>query len=449
MIPQLALHLIAGLTPPQHEVRILEEELETIDLEEDCDLVGISCMTSNATRAYLLAREYRKRGRTVVLGGVHPTLLPAEALQHCDAVVIGEAEGVWERVVADVEAGRLQKLYHQPYPSLDRYIGMGHRRNTKKRLFDVLPVMTTRGCPYNCDFCCVHDIFGRRVRHVPVENVVRDIEESGGRIFIFLDDNIIGDPVYAKQLFRALEPLNIKWVGQASLSFIKDEEMMRLASRSGCRGLFFGLESVSQTQLRRMRKAIKEVGKIGEAVQKIKDFGIYFHASMIFGFDSDTKDTFADTLDFLEKNHISSASINVLTPYPGTEVFRSLQAEGRLITEDWRYYDHSTVVFQPKNMTPFELQAGRLWVMKQFTRMSSMLRRLPNHLDFPLLHLAMNLGFHAACQRELRELPELAARLFPVAESELSGQRGLPLRSMRLTDLMARGLGGPGGGVGI
>jgi radical SAM superfamily enzyme YgiQ (UPF0313 family) len=440
MIPQLALHLIAGLTPPEHEVRILEEELETIDLEDECDLVGISCMTSNATRAYELAREYRKRGRAVVLGGVHPTLLPEEALQHCDAVVVGEAEGVWERVVSDAEAGKLGRLYHQPYPSLERYVGMGNRRNTKKRLFDVVPVMTTRGCPYNCEFCCVHDIFGRRVRHVPVGNVVRDIEESGGKIFIFLDDNIIGDPVYAKQLFRAIEPLKIKWVGQASVSFVRDEEMMRLASRSGCKGLFFGLESVSQTQLNKMRKAIKDVEKIGEAVRKIKDFGIYFHASMIFGFDSDTKDTFTDTLDFLEKNRISSASINVLTPYPGTEVFRSFKREGRLLTEDWRYYDHSTAVFQPKNMSAFELQAGRLWVMKQFTRMSSTLRRLPDHLDFPLLHLAMNLGFHSACRRELLELPELASRLFPVPESELSQQRGIPLRSVRVPDLLARGL---------
>jgi radical SAM superfamily enzyme YgiQ (UPF0313 family) len=421
-------------------VRILEEELETIDLEDECDLVGISCMTSNATRAYELAREYRKRGRAVVLGGVHPTLLPEEALQHCDAVVVGEAEGVWERVVSDAEAGKLGRLYHQPYPSLERYVGMGNRRNTKKRLFDVVPVMTTRGCPYNCEFCCVHDIFGRRVRHVPVGNVVRDIEESGGKIFIFLDDNIIGDPVYAKQLFRAIEPLKIKWVGQASVSFVRDEEMMRLASRSGCKGLFFGLESVSQIQLNKMRKAIKDLEKIGEAVRKIKDFGIYFHASMIFGFDSDTKDTFTDTLDFLEKNRISSASINVLTPYPGTEVFRSFKREGRLLTEDWRYYDHSTAVFQPKNMSAFELQAGRLWVMKQFTRMSSTLRRLPDHLDFPLLHLAMNLGFHSACRRELLELPELASRLFPVAESELSQQRGIPLRSVRVPDLLARGM---------
>jgi radical SAM superfamily enzyme YgiQ (UPF0313 family) len=440
MIPQLALHLIAGLTPPQHEVRILEEELETVDLEEECDLVGISCMTANATRAYDLAREYRKRGRAVVLGGVHPTLLPEEALQYCDAVVVGEAEGVWEQVVADAQQRQLQKVYHQPYPSLQRYVSMRDRRNTKKRLFDVVPVMTTRGCPYNCDFCCVHDIFGRRIRHLPVENVVRDIEESNGKIFIFLDDNIIGDPVYAKRLFQAIKPLKIKWVGQASLSFVKDKEMMQLASQCGCKGLFFGLESVSKSQLLRMRKSIKEVDKIGEAVRMVKDFGIYFHASMIFGFDSDTYDTFPETLDFLEKNRISSASINVLTPYPGTEVFRRFKEQGRLLTEDWRYYDHSTVVFQPQNMTPFELQAGRLWVSDRFSSISSQLRRLPANMDHPWLHLAMNMGFQAACKHEQRELPTLADQLFAVPEDKLAEQRGFPLRSLRLSDLLARGL---------
>jgi len=440
MIPQLALHLIAGLTPPEHEVRIVEEEIEDIDFEQPCDLVGISCMTSNATRAYELAGKFRRLGRQVVLGGVHPTLLPDEAREHCDSVVVGEAEGVWEQLLVDAQEGRLQAVYHKPYPSLERYISMGRRRITKKRLFDVVPVMTTRGCPYNCEFCCVHDLFGRKIRHLPVDNVVRDIEESGGKIFIFLDDNIIGDPIYAKKLFQAIKPLNIKWAGQASLSFIKDEAMMRLASECGCRGLFFGLETVSESQLKRMRKSVVKAENIGEAVRKVEDMGIYFHASMIFGFDSDTKDTFPVTLDFLEKNRISSASINVLTPYPGTEVFRRFREQGRLLTEEWRYYDHSTVVFTPKNMTPFELQAGRLWVVKEFTRMSSLLRRLPEHLDHPLLHLAMNLGFQAGCRHEQRELPELADRLFPAGDSELAERRGLPLRSMRLSDLFARGL---------
>ena len=432
MIPQLALNLIAGLTPPEHEVRIVEEELDDIDLDEECALVGISCMTSNAPRAYQLAREFRRRGRTVVLGGVHPTLLPEEALQYADSVVIGEAEGVWETLLDDFRHGRLARRYHHPAPSLDRYVDMGDRRRDKRRLLGVLPVMTTRGCPYNCDFCCVHDIFGRRIRHVPVDNVVRDIVDSRGRFFIFLDDNIIGHPGYAKQLFRAIKPLGIRWVGQASLSLVHDTELIGLASQSGCVGLFFGLESVSTTQLRKMRKAIKELEAVQEAIRKVKDYGIYFHASVIFGFDSDTMDTFPETLDFLQKNRISSASINVLTPYPGTRVFEQFKREGRLLTEDWTYYDHSTAVFQPRNMSPFELQAGRLWVLREFTRASAVLGRLPANLDHPLYHLVTNVGFHLACRTELGSLPQLAARLFgPGDERQIRTPGASGVRELR------------------
>ncbi len=439
MIPQLALHLIAGLTPAKHEVRIIEEEIERIDLDEECSLVGLSCMTSNAARAYELAGEFRKRGRTVVLGGVHPTLLPEEALRHADAVVIGEAEGVWLQVLEDFEGGRLQRTYHRACPPLDEYVDLKRRRQTGKRPFGVIPIMTTRGCPYNCDFCCVHDIFGRKIRHVPVANVVRDITDSGGKLFIFLDDNIIGDPGYARELFRAIEPLSIRWVGQASLSFVKNSELMRLAARSGCVGLFFGLESVSTSQLKIMRKSLKEVERVGEAIARVKEHGIYFHASLIFGFDTDTTETFPETLDFLERHRVSSASINVLTPYPGTRTYRQLREEGRLLTTDWRYYDHSTTVFKPRNMSPFELQAGRLWVAREFTRLPAVLRRLPANADHPAYHLAMNLGFRSGLRREMADLPRLATRLFPAEEASLSGFPAFSLAGFRLTDLLPRG----------
>ena len=241
MIPQLSLHILEGLTPKEHEVKIIEEEIERVDLEQECDLVGISCMTANAPRAYYLAGEFRKRGKKVVLGGVHPTILPDEALRHADAVVVGEAEGVWGTVLSDFQSGNLQKKYHRPTPSLDNYIPMDYGKFTKKRLFNVMPVMTTRGCPYNCEFCCVSDLFGTKIRHVPISSISRGIEESGQKNFIFLDDNIIGDPHYAKDLFKALKPLKIKWVGQASMSFVQDSHLMKLAADSGCIALFFGV----------------------------------------------------------------------------------------------------------------------------------------------------------------------------------------------------------------
>jgi len=420
MMPQLALNLLEGLTPPEYEIRTMEEEIEDINLDEECDLVGLSCMTSNAPRAYYLAQEFKKRGRKVIMGGIHPTILPDEALKYADSVVIGEAEGVWEQVLEDSKNGRLQRKYYKPYPSLEKYVRIEHRKGTRKRLFNIVPIMTTRGCPYNCEFCCVHDIFGKKVRHVPVKNVVRDIVDSEGRFFIFLDDNIIGDPKYAKELFRAIKPLNIKWVGQASISFVKDTELIRLAVESGCNGLFFGLESISKKQLEKMRKSIKDIEKIEEAIKKVKSYGIYFHASMIFGFDDDTKDVFPETLDFLNKNKIGSASLNILTPYPGTRTYRQMKEEGRLIINDWRYYDHNTPVYKPKNMTPLELQVGRLWAVKEFTKISAIMKRLPCNFAHPFGHIALNIASLKSVVNEIRNFPNIASKLYPLESDSIN-----------------------------
>jgi len=229
MMPQLALYILKGLTPSKHQVTLLEEETETINLDVDCDLVGISCMTASAPRSYELCKEFRKRGKTVILGGVHPTILPDEALQHADCVVIGEAEGVWETVLNDFESNCLKRSYHEPLPDLSKYYVKDFREISKKRIFSLIPIMTTRGCPYNCDFCCVTNLFGKAIRHIPVENVVREIQESGAKNFMFLDDNIIGHPAYAKELFKAIKPLKIRWVGQASVSLlVGDDELMQL-----------------------------------------------------------------------------------------------------------------------------------------------------------------------------------------------------------------------------
>ncbi|HEB32998.1 hypothetical protein LCGC14_1932340 [marine sediment metagenome] len=438
MMPQLSLHILEGLTPPEHEVKIVEEEIEDINLDEDCDLVGISCMTANAPRAYYLAKEFKKRGKKIVLGGVHPTILPDEALRHADSVVIGEVEGIWPELLEDVKNGGLKKKYKKPYPSLDEYIKIKHRKDTKKRLFNVIPVMTTRGCPFNCDFCCVHDIYGPKIRHYPIENVVRDIMDAEGKFFLFLDDNIMGDTRYAKKLFSAIKPLKIKWIGQASITFVKDIELISLAAASGCTGLFFGLETVSKSQLLKLRKSIKDIKKIEEAIKKIESYGIFFHPSMIFGFDDDTKDVFPETLDFLDKNKISSVSLNTLTPYPGTKTYRKLKEERRLITDDWKYFDHKSVVFKPKNMSPFELQAGRLWVFKEFTKFSSMLKKLPFHLDHPFYHLAMGIGHKKVFKNEFKDFPRLASHLFPLSDNLEAHYEYFSILALSLADFIPR-----------
>jgi len=413
MMPQLALYILQGLTPPEHEVKIIEEEAENIDVEQECNLVGISCMTANAPRSYELCQEFKKRGKTVIMGGVHPTILPDEALQYADCVVVGEAEGVWNTLLIDFQNNNLKKKYHDPTPDLGKYVPKDFSKLIKKRLFNIVPIMTTRGCPYNCDFCCVTNLFGKKIRHIPLENVVRDIQESGAKRFMFLDDNIIGDTKYAKALFRAIKPLKVKWVGQASISLlVNDTELLQLAAESGCKALFFGIESVSEEQLKSIRKAIKDIEHLEGAFKKIKKMGILIHASMVFGFDNDTKETFNETVQFLIKNKVSTVSFNILTPYPGTKIHEDLKKENRLINTDWRYYDHNTVVFKPKNMTPYELQIGNVNAKKRFYSISSILKRLSANLYSPLIFFAINYGNMKQAKVEAKRIAKLKSELF-------------------------------------
>ena len=412
LIPQLALFILQGLTPRKHEVKIVEEEYTPLDLDEECDVVGISCMTSNAYRGYRIADAFREKGKIVIMGGVHPSILPDEALEHASAVVVGEAEGVWQKVIEDIEGNTLQRIYHEPHPDLDIYVPKDFSSLPRKRAFNLIPLQTTRGCPYDCDFCCVTDIFGKKIKHIPVEHVVRDIKESGARNFIILDDNVIGNPKYARELFKALIPLKIRWIGQSSISFARDIELMKLAKASGCKGLFIGLESVAETTNQRFKK-LKSLEETRASLKKILRTGMLIQASVIFGFDEDTNETFGQTIKFLRKNRVSLASINVLTPYPGTRLYDDFKAKGRLLHEEWEYYDHHTVVFQPKNMTPLELQIGKMNAKTAFSSIPSIAQRITGNLRAPGAYLAINLGYRKRARAENRKLKQFESQKQP------------------------------------
>jgi radical SAM superfamily enzyme YgiQ (UPF0313 family) len=411
MIPQLALFILEGLTPKKHQVKIIEEEYMPVNFEEDCDIVGISFMTSNAYRAYSISKEFKKRGKTIIMGGIHPTILPDEAIQHADAVVIGEAEGVWEQVLEDIENNCLKKKYHVKDPDLTRYIPKNFSALKSKKLFNLVPILTTRGCPYNCNFCCVSKIFGKKIKHMPVENVVRDIVESKAKRFIFLDDNIIGNPNYAKKLFEAIKPLKIGWLGQASISFAKNTELMQLAKDSGCKGLFIGLETVDESQLKNMKKLDGSIEKVEQSLEKIRKMGIVIQASVIFGFDNDTHHIFSETLRFLIKNHICSASFNILTPYPGTSIYDEFKKKGRIINDRWEYYDHHTVVFRPANMTPLELQLGKINAKEKFYSLRSIIKRFRGNLSNPFIYIMANLGYMKLAKSEKKRIAYIESTL--------------------------------------
>ena len=399
--PQISLRYVAALTPPEHEVTLIEEEIQTLDMEADCDLVAITCMTATAPRAYEIADGFRKRGRKVVLGGVHPSVLPEEAGKHGDAVVVGEAEPVWAKVLDDAEKGTLKKFYRAGNDwNLDDYPLPRREAGKAATILGVVPVVTSRGCPYNCEFCCVKNIFGRKIRHVAVKRVVEDITATGSKQVMFLDDNIVGDQPYATELFNALRELKINWGGQASISFVKNRELLKLAADTGCRGLFIGLESVSEAKMERMNKSMRNMRDTEDAIRRIQDSGILLHASIVFGFDDDDPSIFDQTLEFLHRTKIPSATFNILTPYPGTETFQQLKSENRLLTEDWQFYDHCTPAFTPRLMSVEQLYEGYWYVKKNFFSFAKILSRFPANWRNPIMFLLANVGLRLGMRAE-------------------------------------------------
>ncbi len=379
-IPQLALQILSALVPKEDSLEVIDEQLDEVDFNKEYDLVGISIMTATAKRGYYIARRFREKGSKVVFGGIHASVLPEESIQYGDAVLIGEAEGVWPTIIEDAKNGRLKKFYYAPPFDLN-YAPLPRRDIGLDRSilgYRWPGIYTTRGCPYRCEFCSVSDIYGSEIRHLPIPLVLDDIKHSRAKLFLFLDDNVIADPRYAKSLFQALAPLKIEWGGQSTISIALDKELLKLCHKSGCQGLFIGLESVSRKSMRKFRKTFKTIKETEDAVKRVQDAGILFHPSFVFGLDDDTEAVFDDTLKFLYRNRITTATFNILTPYPGTRLYQRLKREDRIITEDWNLYNHSTVVFRPRNMSAQKLAENYFQLKKEFYSWSNTAHRLFN-----------------------------------------------------------------------
>lgn len=392
--PYLAVTTLAALTSDDWDISIVDENVDNLSFSDLPDLAAISIMTPLAKRGYEIADTYRQQGVPVVLGGIHPTMMKDEAKAHADAVVLGEAEAIWPQVLSDFKRGDLKSFYRADnFCSLDRLRIPRRDLLNKDAYFFVNTIQTTRGCPFDCDFCSVTSFYGRTFRVRPVEDVVNEIGQVGGGFIFFVDDNIVGTPSYAKELFRALIPLKVKWFSQASLSIVKDRELLDLAQNSGCKGLFIGFESLSQKSLQAMGKPINRVNRYAEAIRMIHDHGIGIQGSFIFGTDNDDASVFSKVLRFIEKTHLEAAIFSVLTPFPGTRIQKALQRENRIIHTDWEKYDMNHVVFKPKKMTPEELQDGFDWVYKKLYGYRSILTRLFPFTRSGLFYGIQNYGF--------------------------------------------------------
>jgi radical SAM superfamily enzyme YgiQ (UPF0313 family) len=404
-LPPMALPLLAAVTPPGVEVRLIDEAVEEVEVKLEADLVGLSVMTATAPRAYELADHFRSRGIKVVMGGVHPSSLPDEALQHSDSVVIGEGEVHWPRILEDAGRGGLKRIYENssPFP-LDQLPAPRWDLLPAQKYFVPRTVQVSRGCPLSCSFCSVSSFFGRSYRHRPVRQVIEEIKAHRKRLLIFADDNITGNPHSAKELFAAMIPLKKKWVSQCSLSIADDPELLDLAARSGCIGLLIGFESISPEVLKSIGKQVNLRRDYEEAIRKIHGRGIHIQASFIFGFDEDRPDSIPATVQFVKENRLTGVNYCRLTPFPGTKLYADLDRQGRIIDRDWAKYDRQNVVFQPRNFTPRDLQEKIFWAYSQTYNLRSLWQRRPFSFQHFSLYLVLNFGYMKGLKKMEREV---------------------------------------------
>jgi radical SAM superfamily enzyme YgiQ (UPF0313 family) len=392
----LTLTTLAALIPPELrvELQLFDEGIDDVPLDLEVDLVGLTVITGTAMRAYQLADHFRKRGITVALGGPHVTLIPDDAGPHADAVVVGYAEDSWPQLLRDFKHGHLQPRYDQapdlsladrPYPRRD--LLPSHRYLTNN-VFEA-----TRGCIHNCDFCVVPTAWGRKPYQKPVEQIIADIRQHRARKLIFVDLNLIADRDYALRLFTALIPLRVQWYGLSTVLLADDAEVLKLAERSGCKGLLMGLESISPQNLRQSHKGFNSPERFARIAERLHEHGIALQGCFVFGLDHDEPDVFLKTAEFAVEAKIDLPRFAIVTPFPNTALHKRLEAEGRILTRNWDLYDGQHVVFQPARLSVEELQQGTEAAWKHAYSFRSIARRIADSPAPWPVKLGTNLGY--------------------------------------------------------
>lgn len=408
----LTLTTLAALTPSEisEDIEIQDEGVGPLNLNFDADIVGISAITGTANRAYKIADELRERGHRVVLGGVHPTLLPEEAAEHADAVVTGYSEESWPALLRDFDSGRLQRRYAMPVGR--ELIGIPLARRDllqRKKYATINSIEATRGCPHKCEFCVVPTAWGGIYARRPIEDVIAELQTFEGKHALFIDLSPVEDVRYAKALYRAMAPLGIRWVGLATTKLAQDEELLRLAAASGCRGVLIGFESINQSTLNSANKHFHSAELYAEYVKRLHDHGIGIQGCFVFGFDDEDESIFERTVEFVDKAKIDLPRYAVATPFPGTPLYRRLESQGRLLHRDWSLYDVEHVVFEPDKMSPERLQEGLQWSWEQSYSWGSFFHRLTGAPWSILpLWLSTNLGYRFYA----RHLPSMVDGVF-------------------------------------
>ena len=394
----ITLALLAALVPKEldAEVKIYDETAECIPLELEADIVAITCITGTASRCYKYADYFRSKGITVILGGVHPSLLPQEAMQHADSIIVGLGEDTFPRALIDAANGTLQKVYYQekctdianrPLPRKDLL--------KKSKYITLNTVEAVRGCNHSCTFCAYPQAFGKKIFTRPVSDVIDEILSFRGKEVIFPDVNLIADVAYAKELFSAMIPLKKWWFGLTTTAIGYNDELIELFEKSGCKGLLIGFESVNQETQENINKGVNRVSEYKSLMEKLHNHGIMVMGCFAFGSDEDQKDVFRRTVDLCIEAKIDLPRFSIITPFPATEFYRSLEEEGRIVERDWSMYDVEHCVYEPKNMTAEELEEGILRAWKQAYSIKSIFRRLDfsKRKTIKSVYMLLNIGY--------------------------------------------------------
>ena len=383
----LAVPTVAALTPDRFEVDIVDENVKPLDYDDDSDLIGINYNTHNAKRAYEVAGEFKRRNKTVVMGGIHASMMPEEALQHGDAVVVGEAENLWPSAINDFDNGKLKPIYKS-----SECIDLASSAIPRWDLINMsryfyIPIQISRGCPHNCEFCLDSKYYGRQIRLKPVEQVIKELdfiyENEKSRPIIFGDYNFLYDLPYLEKVTRHLETLKFKnWMVFGTVGIGREPGILELLAKGGCSHINVGIESVSQESLDTLGRKTYKASELKELIENIRSYGLEIYAGFILGSDADTPDIFEETVNFIDQMNIFLPQMNILQPYPGSDLYNRLKASNRLLFgEQWEKYDRHKVCFKPNNMSIEELQEGYNWTVKKLFSYDSLFKRLNHSLE--------------------------------------------------------------------
>jgi radical SAM superfamily enzyme YgiQ (UPF0313 family) len=400
-LPPLNLAIIAGLTPENWDVTIVDENVEDIDFTINFDLVGISTMTANSGRAYQIALEFKKNRIPIVIGGAHASVCPDEVLKYADCVVVGDAEPIWGTLLSDFENNRLRSRYQSDLKAMICSFGKPRRELLKKEAYlSINTIQTSKGCPFKCSFCSIASRFEGKYGVKPVDDVLKEVGELNDKnmpIF-FVDDNFLVNRKRSREILHALKDLNIKWWSQADITIMKDRELLDLMRESGCIKVVVGFETISDGSLETINKFQNNLDNYVEFIKILHSHGILVNTSFAFGTEFDNQDIFKQTYNFLIDNEVIFATFNILTPLPGTALYKQLLNEDRILDLNWDNYDMGHPVFQPQNITRAELKAGYDWICEEFysfqeiSKRISTLKKNPYRFDVGLI-LGWNMGY--------------------------------------------------------